>query len=327
MPIASCDPYINNTSKCTNARRENAMSNKQKIKWLLFHEPAELFIRTAEHFEKEINRLTGDRYEIEIMKLEDYNEKYNNGKPCDPITELKENRVQMSQLYSNSLASTDATDFYALALPFLFKDHDHCARVLEGEIGDELMAHLHDRLQVKGLSFTYSGGYKCMATDKQITSIDQLENMTVKHKQSPVFTEMFRALGMDTADDANMTQTTLPRYHVEASESQKHVIDTQHSMYLTTILMNDDMWADLSVDDQMHFREAAKICARAERAKSVADAEEIKNDASKQAERGIETIGDLEPAEIEKLKAKLVPVTDKFAKFFGNDLVDRIRKS
>ena len=40
------------------------MAHKQKIKWLLFHEPAELFIRTAEHFEKEINRLTGDRYEI-----------------------------------------------------------------------------------------------------------------------------------------------------------------------------------------------------------------------------------------------------------------------
>ena len=42
---------------------------------------------------------------------------------------------------------------------------------------------------------------------------------------------------------------------------------------------------------------------------------------------GIETISDLPEAEVEKLRAKLVPVTDKFAKFFGNDLVDRIRKS
>jgi len=301
---------------------------KQTIKWLLFHEPAELFIRTAEHFEKEINRLTGHRYEIEILKLEDYNNKYNNGKPCDPLAELRENRVQMSQLYANTLAATDATDFFALALPFLFRDHDHCAKVLEGEIGQELMTHLHDRLQVKGLSFTYSGGYKCMATDKAITSIDQLKDMTANAQPSPVFVEMFKALGMSMAgDDANLTQTTLPRYHVEASESQKHVINTQHSMYLTTILMNDNMWNDLSVSDQINFKEAAKVCARAERAKSVADAEEIKNDASKQAERGIETIGDLSIAESEKLRAKLVPVTDKFAKFFSNDLVDRIRKA
>jgi TRAP-type C4-dicarboxylate transport system substrate-binding protein len=300
---------------------------KQTIKWLLFHEPAELFIRTAEHFEKEINKLTGDRYEIEILKLEDYNHKYNGGKPCDPLMELKENRVQMSQLYTNTLAATDATDFYALALPFLFRDHDHCAKVLEGEIGDELMAHLHDRLQVKGLSFTYSGGYKCMATDKKITSVDELANLTVNHKQSPVFTKMFRALGMNTAEDANVTQTTLPRYHVEASPSQTHVTDTQHSMYLTTILMNDDMWNGLSVNDQINFREAAKICARAERAKSVSDAEEIKTDASKQDERGIQSMNDLSDSEVQKLKEKLVPVTDKFAKFFGNDLVDRIRKS
>jgi TRAP-type transport system periplasmic protein len=304
------------------------MKNKHSIKWLLFHEPVELFIRTAEHFEEEINRLTGDRYEIEILKLEDYINKYNNGKPCDPIQELKENRVQMSQMYTGTLAATEATDFFALALPFLFRDHAHCAKVLEGDIGQDLMTHLHDKLQVKGLSFTYSGGYKCMATDQPITSIDQLENMTASAVQSPVFTEMFKALGMNmTKDNANLTHTTLPRYHVEASKSQKHVIDTQHSMYLTAILMNDDMWNDLSIGDQVSFKEAAKICARAERAKSVADADEIKNDADKQADRGIETIGDLDASEQAKLKAKLMPLQAKFAKFFGNDLVDRIRKA
>ncbi len=301
---------------------------KQTIKWLLFHEPAELFIRTAEHFESEINRLTGDQYKIEILKLEDYNEKYNNGQPCDPITELKEGRVQMSQLYANALAHGDATNFFALGLPFLFENHDHCARVLEGEIGDELMSHLHERLKVKGLSFTYSGGYKCMASDKEIKSVEDFNNMSASYQASPVFAEMFKALGMKTADtkeDANLAQTTLPRYHVETTASQKHVINTEHSMYLTTILMNDDMWNDMSVDHQMKFREAAKVCASAERAKSVSDAEEIKNEQSKQDERGIASISDLSDQDI--LRAKLVEVTDKFGKFFGNDLVDRIRKA
>ena len=304
---------------------------KQKIKWLLFHEPAELFIRTAEHFEREINRLTGDKYEIEILKLEDYNEKYNNGQPCDPIEELKSNRVQMSQLYSNSLAYVDATDFFALGLPFLFRDHEHCAKVLEGEIGEELMTHLHDKLRVKGLSFTYSGGYKCMASDRAINTIDDLQNLTAKAQPSPVFTEMWKALGAQMINEedkeSNITQTTLPRYHVEATKSQKHVTNTQHSMYLTTILMNDDVWNDLSVSGQMHFKEAAKICARAERAKSVQDAEDIKNDISKQQERGIESIRDLSLEETKLLRDKLDRVTDKFAKFFGNNLVDRIRKA
>lgn len=301
---------------------------KQTIKWLLFHEPAELFIRTAEHFESEINRLTGDQYKIEILKLEDYNEKYNNGQACDPITELKEGRVHMSQLYSNALAHRDAYNFFALGLPFLFRDHDHCARVLEGEIGDELMSHLHETVQVKGLSFTYSGGYKCMAADRRIKSVEDFTNLSTMYQASPVFTEMFKALGMKTADkqsDANLAQTTLPRYHVETTASQKHVINTEHSMYLTSILMNDDMWNNMSVDHQLKFKEAAKTCARAERAKSVADAEEIKNEQSKQDERGIESISDL--ADQDVLRAKLEAVTDKLGKFFGNDLVDRIKKS
>ena len=304
------------------------MNDKKKLTWLLFHEPAELFIRTAEHFGEEINKLTGDKYEIEILKLDEYNNKYNNGKPTDPMAELRAGRVQMSQLYTNSLAQMDATDFFALALPFLFKDHDHCTRVLEGEIGDELRSHVHDKLNVRSLSFTYSGGYKCMASDKPVVTVEDFASMTAKYVRSPVFAETFKALGMGSKDsDANTTQTTLPRYHVEASASQKHVINTNHSMYLTTILMNDEMWQGMSVDEQMNFKEAAKICARAERIKSVADADEIKNDVSKQAERGIESIGDLSEAESEKLRAKLAPVTDKFAKFFGNDLVDRIRKS
>jgi TRAP-type C4-dicarboxylate transport system substrate-binding protein len=168
-----------------------------------------------------------------------------------------------------------------------------------------------------------------MAADRTITSVEDMKGLTYKAKSSPVFTEMFQALGMKGTQDseANLTQTTLPRYHVEASETQTHVTDTQHSMYLTTILMNDGMWEDLSVNDQVSFREAAKICARAERAKSVADAEEIKTDASKQADRGIQSMNELSDAEQQKLKDKLAPVTDKFAKYFGNDLVDRIRKS
>lgn len=298
-----------------------------KIKWLLFHEPAELFIRTAEHFTSEINRLSDNRFDIEILKLEDYENKYNNGEHCNPLAELRENRVQMSQLYTNALATTDASDFFALGLPFLFRDHDHCARVLEGEIGDELMAHLHDRLELRGLSFTYSGGYKCMAVDRSITAVEQFENLSATHKPGPVFREMFKALGMKSSNDASVTQTTLPRYHVETTPSQKHVIDTEHSMYLTTILANDNTWDSISLEDQMHFRKAAKICARAERAKSVADAEYIKTNADAQAERGIESVTKLSAGEQAKLRAKLEPVTDRFAEYFGNDLVDRIRKS
>ena len=101
------------------------------IKWLLFHEPAELFIRTAEHFEQELNRRTGNAFNFEILELSDYERMYHGGKQCDPLTELKAGKVQMSQIYINTLAYSNITNLLALTLPFLFRDHDHATRVFE----------------------------------------------------------------------------------------------------------------------------------------------------------------------------------------------------
>jgi TRAP-type C4-dicarboxylate transport system substrate-binding protein len=302
--------------------------SKQTIKWLLFHEPAELFIRTAKEFNEEVNKLTGDKYNIEILKLEDYNDKYNNGKPCDPLAELKSGRVHMSQMYTGTLAYSSVTDFYALSLPFLFTSHDHATRVFEGEIGKDLMTHLHNRLKLKGLSFTYSGGYKVMATDTPIRCVEDLSKVTYKAKTNAIFSEMMETAGATpTETDADLTSTTLPRYKVEADKDQKYVSNTGHSMYLTSILVNDETWNDLSAEDQAHFMTAAKICARTERAKSVADGEEIRTDANKQKSLGIEEMIEFDQSEINKLKALWTPIQGKWEKYFTNGLVDRIRKA
>ena len=121
---------------------------KQKIKWLLFHEPAELFIRTAEDFQKHLDKLTNNKYEIEILTLAEYQDKYYDGLICDPFTELKEGRIQVSQIFSDILGDFDATDFYALSMPYLFKDHDHASRVFEGKIGKDLFEHLYQKTKV-----------------------------------------------------------------------------------------------------------------------------------------------------------------------------------
>ncbi len=302
--------------------------SKQTIKWLLFHEPAELFIRTAKEFNEEINRLTGDKYNIEILKLEDYNDKYNNGKPCDPLAELKSGRVHMSQMYTGTISYSGCTDFYALSLPFLFTSHDHATRVFEGEIGKDLMTHLHDRIGLKGLSFTYSGGYKVMATDTPIRCVEDLSKVTYKAKTNAIFSEMMEVAGATpVVENADLTSTTFPRYEAEAEQDQKYVSNTGHSMYLTSILVNDETWNGLSAEDQAHFMTAAKICARTEREQSVADGEEIRTDANKQKSLGIEEVIEFDDSEINKLKALWQHIPGKWEPYFTNGLVDRIRKA
>ena len=311
--------------------------SRQKIKWLLFHEPAELFIRTAKDFQKHLDKLTNNKYEIEISTLSEYQDKYYDGLICDPFTELKEGRVQASQLFSNILGDLDATDFYALSMPYLFKDHDHASRVFEGDIGKELFEHLYQKTKVRGLSYTYSGGYRCTVSDTPVRSIKDFAGKTYSRGRNPVHADMIDLVGAKKVyslledshkkSTTNMTQTTYPRYYADTSKSQKYVADTKHSMYLTTILLNDDFWNSLTVEDQGYMKTAGLYASRTERTKSVADAEEIKTSKNKQKELGIEEVITWSDEEIEKLSKLWSPLYKKYNNFFGKDILNRIKKA
>ena len=300
---------------------------KKKITWLLFHEPAELFIRTAEHFEQELNAQTNNAYEFEILELADYEAKYCDGKPCDPLEELRSGRVQMSQLYIESLAQANVTNFLALSLPYLFRDHSHATRVFEGKIGTELLAHVQDTIGIKGLSFTYSGGYKCMAVNQPVTSVEDFSRLTYKARTNSVGVDIFNALGATAVDgeNADFRDTTLPRYGADSREDQTHAVKTEHAMYLTTILANKEMIEEMSDQHREAFRQAAKTAAHAERIKSVQDAEEIAATPALQRSLNISQLIEFDSAQHAKLREKLEPVREKWRAYFPNALVDRIQ--
>ena len=256
---------------------------KHKIKWLLFHEPVELFIRTAEDFQRHLDQLTNSKYEIEILTLGQYQDKYLDGIICDPFTELKEGRVQISQIYANIIGSFNAPDFYALSMPYLFDNHEHAARVFEGEIGKKLFNHLHENTNVHGLAYTYSGGYRCTASNTPLNTVEDFAGKTFKRDTNPILANMIDLVNAKKVsnlgasnDETDIIQSTYPRYHADCTKAQKYVSDTKHSMYLTAILLNDAFMNSLSAEDKAHFYEAALKASRTERAQSVADAEVIK---------------------------------------------------
>jgi len=309
---------------------------RQKIKWLLFHEPVELFIRTAKDFQIHLDKLTNNKYEIEILTLSEYQDKYLDGVICDPFTELKEGRVQVSQIYANIIGGFNASDFYALSMPFLFENHDHASRVFEGEIGKQLFDHLYDRTGVRGLAYTYSGGYRCTASTTPIREVKDFANKTFKRETNPILASMIDLANAEkvsnlpvdkNAKTAEILETTWPRYHADASESQKYVSDTKHSMYLTAILLNDEFMNSLSAEDKDHFYKAGFMAARTERVQSVADAEEIMSSKEKQKALGIEEVIKWSDDEIENLKKLWSPLYEKYENFFSFDILNKIKKA
>lgn len=166
-----------------------------------------------------------------------------------------------------------------------------------------------------------------MAVDRPVYDVDDFAQLTYQTRTSSVSADIFNALGAKptTGDVADFRDTTLPRYGADTRAHQTHAVKTNHAMYLTTILANDEMMQAMSEDHRTAFRESAKVAAHAERIKSVQDADEISTSKTLQQSLNIEQMIELDASQHTKLREKLVPVLNKWKAYFPNGLVDRIQ--
>jgi len=327
------------------------MNKPQKIRWLIAHEPIKLFLRTAEAFSSKIAELTNGQFEVEIYTPTQYLEKtsaYNHyknsfvfAKDNGPMMELEDGNIEMSQLHISELGRYHNPDFFALELPFLFRDHDHSAAVFEGPIGQSLLTSLKDHSPAQGLAFTYSGGFRCIATDAPISTVEELKDMTLATGTNPVTVDTVNAMGAraesfpikdhfkkfrEEGYNADAVETTIPRYLAQfQGTSKRNLLNTKHNMFITTIIVSNQFWATLDIATQNAFREASLYASRLERQWSIEDSD---NFAAKKNHSDIGvTYVELDKAETDKLKELTAPLYTKYKDFFTADLVDGIIRS
>ena len=308
----------------------------KKIRWVLAHEPIDLFIRAANVFAKEVNAKAPGQIEIEVLTMNEYAQKYNNGEAIDKhslVDLLDSGKIEMSQTYTVTLGKIDK-DFQALDLPFLFKDHDHATRVFEGAIGQSLLSGLSKKVGVKGLAFTYSGGFRVMPGNESVNRIEDLRGMRVRTSLSPVAQDTFGMLGADVVPleieelaenlgDTNVTvgESTYPRvYALGQNKVSKVVNHTEHSLFLTSILVGESFWTELTPELQAIISDAAMVAARHERELSIEDVRLTRERCQKD---GI-ILNDMSKEEQARFKAATESIYDKYKDYFTPGLVEGI---
>ena len=156
------------------------MAKVTKIRWVIAHEPLSLFVRAAKDFQDYVNAAqSAEKIDIEIMTLSEYSERYNDGvlvTKHDLLDHMKQGKIEMSQLYTTWLAEQFDNDMLALDMHFIFQDHDHATRVLEGEVGEYLLDKITANSNVRGMAFTYSGGFRNLITNKKVDSLKSLSD-------------------------------------------------------------------------------------------------------------------------------------------------------
>ena len=316
------------------------MAQTTKIRWVIAHEPLNLFLRAAEDFERRVNEQQSEhKIEVEIMTLTEFSQRYNNGVVVtkhDLLDLMEAGRIEMSQMYTTWLAEKYDPDFLVYDLPFLFKDHEHAARVLEGEVGETLLNKLTAKSNVRGLSYTYSGGFRQMIANKKVSTLEELAGTPVRSNRNPVAQATISALGMKPVvaevedllkvvveGQAEGGETNYPRmFPLRQNEVTKSVIDTEHSLFLTSMIIGDRFWNSLSADVQAVIKQAAILAGREERAETIRDGERAK--VRLVEEEGAE-IHRLSPADKAKAVAQTLTVYEQFNNMFTPGLVEKIR--
>jgi TRAP-type C4-dicarboxylate transport system substrate-binding protein len=312
---------------------------KKHVKWVIAHEPIGLFLKVAERFAKDVNEKTNGMFDIEVLSLTDYSNKYNDGKRItknDLMALVNSGEIEMSHIYTTWLADYNK-DLHALDLPFLFQDHAHADRVLEGEIGAELLAGVSKNANIKAMSFTYSGGYRVVPANFEADTVEAWAGKKVRTSRSPVAVDTFKLLGaepfqgieleqMNAAADAGIIEagesTYVRVFPLDQHKSFEVVNDTAHSLFLTSIIVNQDFFGEFSAEVQQILSQAAFDAARQERRESVANIPEILDLCEKEGVKVVKMSAEEEC----KFKAITSQVYDMYADYFTAGLVEKIQK-
>src|SRR3989344_7032545 len=312
-----------------------------KIRWVIAHEPIGLFLKVAERFTKEVNEKTGGKFDIEVLSLSDYATKYNNGAKITKnalLGLIDSGAIEMSHIYTTWLGDYNK-DLHALDLPFLFRDHSHADAVLDGEIGAELLEGVSKASNIKAMSFTYSGGYRIVPANFRASTADSWKGRNVRTSRSPVAVDTFKLLGavhhegipleeMNKAADDGLIEagesTYVRVFPLKHNKSFKYVNDTAHSLFLTSIIVNQRFFSALDSKTQAIMVRAAQSAAKLERKESVAD---IPNIVAQCDKEGVEIVR-MSASEVEKFKGITSKVYDMYTDYFNSkDLVKRIQNS
>ncbi|SDJ65176.1 TRAP transporter substrate-binding protein [Aliiruegeria lutimaris] len=219
------------------------------------------------------------------------------------------------------------------SLPYIFRSVDHMHKVMDGDIGAEILGAFSDHDLIALTSYD-AGSRSFYNSQKPITSMEDLAGMKFRVMQSDLFVDMVGALGanatpMPYGEVYSGIQTGVidgaennwPSYESSGHfEVAGYYTLDQHLMVPEVLVMSKASWEKLSEEDQKLVMEAAKESTAVQR-KLWADREAASEEKVRAA--GNEIITDIDKTPFIEAMAPVYEkyVTDEKLK----DLVARIQ--
>ena len=185
--------------------------------------------------------------------------------------------VQMACTSAAPLAEFSPT-IGVLTLPYLFRDPDHMWKVLDGPLGEELLASLEASGFV-GLAWYDAGARSFYNRERPVRALADLRGLKIRVQKSEIMGEMVAALGASPValgfkdvytnlhtGALDGAENNLPSYRSERHfEVARYYSHDRHSMIPDLLLVNRDLWRRLTPAEQAGLRQAAVASSVAQR--------------------------------------------------------------
>ncbi len=192
------------------------------------------------------------------------------GEEADTIEQTQLGVIDMNRVslgpFNNIIEATKV-----FSLPYIFRSVDHMHTVVDGEIGDEILAKFQDH-DLVGLAYFDGGARSFYNSERPITSIEDIEGLSFRVMQSDVFVDMVDALGGNaTPMPYGEVYTSIQTGAIDGAENNWPSFESsghyevagyytldEHLIVPEVLVMSASAWNNLSAEDQELVRQAAK---------------------------------------------------------------------
>lgn len=220
-------------------------------------------------------------------------------------------------------------DFNAFNLPYFFRSVDHMHKVVDGEIGTDLLNKLEAGGLI-GLGYMDAGSRSFYNNVRPIKSIDDVKGLKIRVMQNPIFIEMVNSMGGNGLPIAfNELYTAMQTGVVDGAENNppsyesgkhyevaKYYTLTEHLMVPEIFVFSKKVWDTLPALDQQLIRKASALAVQRQRdlwaAREQASLDKLRG-------QGYEIITDVDKTPFIEATA---PVREQFGEKFS-DLIQR----
>ena len=281
---------------------------------------------SLENFAKYVEEQSGGAVQVDIYAAEQLG---SNSEMAEMIEMGSLDAMMMPQGQEATLAPKINT----LGLPFLFSDYESVYKVLDSEIGDELVADLADHNMIQ-LAYWENGLRQTTNSKKPINSAADFKGLKIRTPEDAMTIAIFTALGASPSPLAfselylALQQGTFdgqenPISNIHANnfqDVQKYLAMTNHKYECKNMIFSLTSWNKYPEDVQNLLKEAAKIYGDEHR-KAIVDSQETM--LKELEEAGMEVTY----PDIADLQAATASVYDDFyaQNDWAEDLVTRIK--